>query len=99
MPRPYATLQKVEQQAYTQTFATADRTHAAAAVGAAMSGITSSTAGTALAEPGGTYAQAEHQQNYRRIQDRLNELRTDLDDVRQLVNAVIDDLQSAGIVR
>lgn len=88
----------VQPSAYTQTFATADKTHAATQTGAAMSGITTSTAGTALAEPGTTYAQAEQQQNYRRIQDRLNELRLDVDDVRQLVNAILDDLQALGLV-
>lgn len=84
--------------AYTQTYSTADKT-LASTVGAALSGITSSTAGTALAEPGGTYAQAEHQQNYRRLQDRDNELRTDLLDVAQMLNSVIDDLQAYGLLQ
>ena len=51
-------------------------TAAQQSIGVAMSGITSSSAGTALAEPGAGYVQAEQQQNYRRIQDRLNDLRT-----------------------
>ena len=50
-------------------------------IGAAISGITSSSAGTALAEPSGAYTQSEMQQNFRRIQDRLNDLRTNLTDL------------------
>lgn len=48
------------------------------AIGVAMSGIASSSAGTALAEPDVAYVQVTWQQNMRRIQDRLNEIRTTL---------------------
>jgi hypothetical protein len=85
--------------AFIQTFSTAIRTVNATQTGAAITGIASSSAGTSLAEPSGTYQQGEHQQNYRRIQDRLNELRLDLDNARQVINALIDDAQAYGLVQ
>lgn len=81
--------------AYTQTYSTADRTHANF-TSADLSGITSSTTGSALAEPGAGYTQSELQQNFRRIQDQFNALRADVADLKQLANAVIDDLQLRG---
>lgn len=84
--------------AYTQTYATADKTHANP-TSADLSGITSSTTGSALAEPGGLYDQAEHQQNYRRIQDQFNALRADVLDAKQLINSVIDDFQALGLLQ
>lgn len=94
----YGTAPIAQRSAYTQTYSTANKTHDALAAANAMTGITSSSAGTALAEPGATYVQATEQQNFRRIQDRLNELRTDMIDVKQLINSVIDDLQAYGLV-
>ncbi len=84
--------------AYTQTYATADKTHAAF-TSADLTGITSSTTGSALAEPGAAYVQAEQQQNFRRIQDQFVALRADVADLKQLVNSVIDDLQTLGILQ
>lgn len=83
--------------AYTQTYSTADKTHAAF-TSADLTGITSSTTGSALAEPSVAYVQAEIQQNFRRIQDQFVALRADVDDAKQLINAVIDDLQVFGFV-
>lgn len=82
---------------YTQTYATADRTHANP-TSSVLTGISSSTTGSALNEPGGGYVQAEHQQNYRRLQDQVNNLRADVLDLKQLANSIIDDLQAASIL-
>lgn len=87
----------VQPGAYTQTYSTADKTHANL-TSADLSGITSSTTGSALAEPGAAYTQAELQQNFRRIQDQYNALRADVTDLKQLANSIIDDLQSLGLV-
>jgi hypothetical protein len=38
------------------------------------------------------------QQNFRRIQDQFNALRADTADLKQIVNSVIDDLQTLGLV-
>lgn len=83
--------------ALTQTYATADATHAAL-TSADLSGIASSTTGSALAEPGAGYTQSEMQQNFRRIQDQYNALKADLTDLKQFVNSLVDALQSAKIV-
>lgn len=82
--------------AITQTYSTADRTHANF-TSADLTGITTSTTGSALAEPGAGYTQSELQQNFRRIQDQYNALRADVADLKQLVNSLIDDLQAYGL--
>lgn len=93
----YGVTPVVQPSAYTQTYSTADKTHANF-TSADLTGITSSTTGSALAEPSATYTQSEMQQNFRRIQDQFNALRADVADLKQLVNSVIDDLQALGLV-
>jgi hypothetical protein len=93
----YGVTPVVQPSAYTQTYSTADKTHANF-TSADLTGITSSTTGSALAEPSAAYTQSEMQQNFRRIQDQLNALRADVADLKQLVNSVIDDLQALGLV-
>jgi hypothetical protein len=82
--------------AYTQTYATASRTHANL-TSADLTGISSSTTGSALAEPSGGYVQAEMQQNFRRIQDQIVLLRADLTNAKQVVNSLVDDHQTLGL--
>lgn len=82
--------------AYTQTYSTATRTHANF-TSADLTGISSSTTGSALAEPSGSYTQSEMQQNFRRIQDQFNALRADVANLKQLANSVIDDQQTYGL--
>lgn len=67
--------------AITQTYATADRTHAnftSADIGAFTGGITG-------------FLDATERDN---IRTQFNALRADLADVKQLLNSVIDDLQA-----
>jgi hypothetical protein len=87
----------VRPSAYTQTYSTADKTHANF-TSADITGITSSTTGSVLAEPSASYTQAEMQQNFRRLQDQYNLLRADLADAKQVINSLIDDLQAMGLV-
>lgn len=73
--------------AYTQTYATADRTHDA---------ITS-----ADFPPGGTGAAAggwDTAVNRDAAIARFNALRAEVIDLKQLVNALIDDLQEKGLL-
>lgn len=84
------------QTTYTQTYSTATATHANF-TSADLTGISSSTTGTALAEPSGTYTQSEMQQNFRRIQDQFNLLRADVANLKQVVNTLIDDSQAYGL--
>jgi hypothetical protein len=94
----YGVTPALRPSAYTQTYSTATRTHSAK-VGLALTGIATSTTGTALAEPGAAYAQATMQQNFRRIQDQHNNVVTDVANIAQVLNQVIDDLQLNGLLQ
>lgn len=73
--------------AYTQAYATADRTHANPTAVAVAT-----TPATNVVPYGFTQAQADA------ILAAVNALIVDLADVKQLVNAVIDDLQAQRIL-
>lgn len=72
--------------AYTQTYATADKTHA---------DLTSSSVAAAgtQTDPWGFASQAA----FDSVINGYNALRADLTDLKQLVNSVIDDLQAMGL--
>ncbi len=74
-----------QPSAYTQTYATADKTHA---------NLTSADIG---AFTGGTvgFLDAAERDN---IRTQYNALKADVTDLKQLVNSVIDDLQALGLV-
>jgi hypothetical protein len=73
--------------AYTQTYATATRTHAAATADAV-----SETAAT-TSTPWGYTTQAQADS----LPVEVNDLRDDLLNLKQVVNSIIDDLQAVGI--
>jgi len=76
--RPHATLKKLQtRQAYTQTYSTATRTHAASTYVAATGGATQDAEARA--------AQVQ--------------LAADVVNLKQLVNGLIDDLQTLGLLR
>lgn len=83
-----AVLRPVAGAAYTQTFSTADRTHAAR-----TSSAVATTATTAIT-PFGFSTQAQGDA----LIAAVNALRADLADTAAVVNAVVDDLQSLGLV-
>lgn len=71
--------------AYTQTYATADKTHAdftSADIGAFTGGVTG-------------FVDAAERDN---IRTQFNALRADVADLKQLANSVIDDLQALSLV-
>lgn len=77
----------VQPSAYTQTYATADKTHA---------NFTSADLATTAATqttPWGFASQAQADN----IATQVNLLRADVADLKQLVNAIIDDLQAMGL--
>lgn len=82
--------------AITQTYATTTRTHNNPA-SSTLTGITSSSTGTALTEPDVGYVQATWQLNMRRLQDQYNALRNDVLELKQLYNALVDDMQAYGL--
>lgn len=78
-----------QRSAYTQTYSTADKTHANLTVTA----VATTGASTAAAAAGyTTKTQANN------IVTAVNALKEDLKDVKQVVNSVIDDLQALGLV-
>jgi len=92
MPYPtsnldYGTGVSVPSSAYTQTYATADRTHSDPTAAAVV------TTGAALTSYGYTEAQANA------LVAAVNALRADHLDLAQLVNAILDDLQAQSLPR
>jgi hypothetical protein len=91
--------------AYTQTFATADRTHAARTA-LTLTDSTGSTANqtvvaiTAVGGSGATTTQeGEINDNFADLTDEINKLIADVADTAELLNSVIDDLQANGILQ
>jgi len=90
-----------QRSAYTQTYSTADKTHANL-TSATLTDNTSGTANTtlqALAD-GTTWANdvAAVRNNFADLAASNNAIIADLTDLKQLVNSVIDDLQALGLV-
>lgn len=81
--------------AYTQTYSTADRTHAAP-TGATLS--MADGAGTNDNTIGAITADASVIAAFQEVVDEVNKIIADVADIKQIGNALIDDLQSAGIV-
>lgn len=74
--------------AYTQAYATADKTHDAVTSNDLSLTSTQST-------PWGFSSQAEADS----IQTEVNALRAELIDLKQFVNAILDDLQALGLLQ
>jgi hypothetical protein len=91
----------VQPSAYTQTYSTADKTHAAptATVLTDNSAGTANTTIQALADGTlWTNDVAAARNNFADLAASNNAIIVDLADLKQLVNSVIDDLQSLGLV-
>lgn len=69
--------------AYTQTYATADKTHATPTVGADIGAFTDPPSAAQMAT----------------LRTFVNALKADHDDLAQLANSVIDDLQLYGLLQ
>lgn len=76
-----------KRSAYTQTYSTADKTHA---------NPTATTVATTSATNSSPYGYSQSQADA--IVTAVNALVADVADVKQLVNSVIDDLQALGLV-
>ena len=92
------------QAAYTQTYSTADRTHAnltsAAFTYPGSGNLFDAVANDLLINvrtDSVANAVADVVINEKSLADNVNQVIVDLTDLKQLVNAVIDDLQAAGI--
>lgn len=93
-----------QRSAYTQTYATADKTHAAPTAAALTvtdgAGTNDGTIGAIGAGAVDTAAalQADVIAAVQELADQINKLVADQLDTKQLVNSVIDDLQALGLV-
>lgn len=86
--------------AYTQTYATADKTHANP-TSATLTDNSGGTGGTTLAAIAGGGAGCENatKDAVASLAAQVNALRVDLLDAKQFINSVVDDLQAIGIVQ
>lgn len=85
----YGVTPATRPSAYTQTYSTADKTHAN------FTSADLATTATTQTTPYGFATQAQGDN----IATQFNLLRADLADLKQLVNSMIDDLQSLGILQ
>jgi len=82
--------------AYTQTYATATRTHAAA-TSATLTDSSGGTANTTVAAVSGSGDDATINDNFADLVAQVNALRVDLLNAKQVLNQVIDDDQLQGL--
>jgi hypothetical protein len=91
----------VQPSAYTQTYSTADKTHANPTA-ATLTDNTAGTANTTLEAltSGSVYATdvAAIRNNFADLAAMVNKNTADMLDVKQIINSVIDDLQALGLV-
>jgi hypothetical protein len=83
--------------AFTQTYATASHTHTARTA-STLTDNTGGTADTTLQSIGVVYSQTEVRNNFADLAAQVNNLKTDSENTAQVLNALLDTLQSYGIV-
>lgn len=83
--------------AYTQTYATADKTHAAPTAAALTHAV--GVADGTVDDVGVAFNQTTLNNNFKELTAQIAALVADLADAKQLANAVIDDLQALGLVQ
>ena len=96
----YGAAAVTQPTAYTQTYSTADKTHANATA-ATLTDSSGGSANTTIAAVGNTMAgdvSSDINNNFADLAAQHNALLVDVDDLKQLVNSVIDDLQALGLV-
>jgi hypothetical protein len=84
--------------AYTQTYATATRTHAAL-TSATLTDSTTGAANTTVEDVGAAFSQTTLNNNFADLVAQINALRVDLENAKQVLNQVIDDNQLNGILQ
>jgi hypothetical protein len=87
----------VRPSAFTQTYATATKTHAAL-TSATLTDSTGGTANTTVQDVTAAFDQIILNNNFADIVAQVNALRVDLENAKQIINAVIDDGQSIGLL-
>ena len=85
----------VQPSAFTQTYSTATKTHSNPTA-TTLTDNTGGTANTTLEAIGVVYSQTEVRNNFADLAASNNALIVDVANIKQVVNSVIDDLQSIG---
>jgi hypothetical protein len=83
--------------AYTQTYSTADKTHANPTAAALTHAV--GTADGTVDDVGAAFSQTTLNNNFRELSTQVNNLVTDVADVKQLANSILDDLQALGLLQ
>lgn len=94
----YGTAVAARPAAYTQTYATATRTHA----NLTNTLLTDSTTGARnniVVDVGAAFSQATLNDNFSEVTVQLNNLRADVVVAKNLANQIIDDLQTLGLLQ
>lgn len=94
----YGTTPIARPAAYTQTYATATRTHSNL-TSAALTDSSGGTADTTVQSIGTTYSQTEVRNNFADLTAQINALRTDLANAKQIINSLTNDLQAFGLLQ
>src|SRR5581483_10457860 len=92
----YGATPVVQPAAYTQTYATATKTHATPTAQTLTNSF--GTGNLTIQDPGTTYSQTILQNNFRDCTNQINNLIADHQNLAQVVNALIDDLQALGLL-
>lgn len=87
----------VRPSAYTQTYSTADKTHAAKTA-SALTNNTGVLPYTTIGPASGTYSASNINSMISGLVDMINRLRVDHLDLAQFTNSIVDDLQTIGLV-
>lgn len=87
----------VRPSAYTQTYSSADKTHGNF-FSADITDQTAGTASTTIPVTSSSYSQTHYKNALASLINQHNNCRADIDDLKRLVNAIIDDLQALGLV-
>lgn len=96
----FGTAAVAQPSAYTQTYSTADKTHAnltSATLTDSSGGSTDDTV-SEVTDQSETTDNSVINDNFAEVTEEINALRVDLTDLKQLVNSIIDDLQALGLV-
>jgi hypothetical protein len=92
----YGAAAVTKASAYTQTYATATRTHSNPTAAALTDAF--GTADGTIADVGAAFNQGTLNDNFKECSAQINALIADLANVKQLLNSVIDDAQALGLV-
>jgi hypothetical protein len=85
----------VQRSAYTQTYSTATRTHANLTAAALSNSF--GTGDTTIADVTASHSQTILNNNFRDVSNQINALVTDLTNLKQVVNSLIDDEQALAL--